>query len=141
MKNAQATAPQSISSDRRPVYDVLVVEDDGVMREQLALALTDEGFTVTTARDGREALDAVRQNSVSLVVLDLMLPVISGREVAQALKADPMLSEIPVVMVTAVTNVHLAPPGPVYLKPIHRDSFVRAVRLHLRRGPLRTGSA
>lgn len=103
------------------------------MREQLALALDDEGFSVATAEHGAEALRLLREAGVRLIVLDLMLPVMNGRELCHALKADPQLAEVPIVMITAVKNVHLAPPGPVYLKPIHRESFVRAVKLHMQR--------
>lgn len=129
----------SIVSDRESVpsverFDVLVVEDDRVMREQLALALADEGYSVTTAENGADALNTLRRVQVRLVVLDLMLPVMSGREVTQAIRTTPDLSDIPIVMITAVGNVHIAPPGPVYLKPIHRESFLRAVRLHIDRG-------
>jgi DNA-binding response OmpR family regulator len=114
--------------------DVLVVEDDRTMREQLALALTDEGYTVATAENGAQAWETLRRCEVRLMVLDLMLPVMSGRELTHVVRATPELADLPIVMITAVGNVHVAPPGPVYLKPIHRESFLRAVRLHIERG-------
>jgi CheY-like chemotaxis protein len=114
-------------------FDVLVVEDEPTMREQLALALQDEGYSVTTAANGAAALELLGDADVRLVVLDLMLPVMNGREFCRALREDARLSDLPVVMITAVKNVHMAPPGPVYLKPIHRESFLRAVKLHMQR--------
>lgn len=118
----------------RKQYDVLLVEDDRALREQLALALTDEGYTVATSENGAEALELLHQADVRLLVLDLMLPVMNGRELTRILQTDAQLASIPIVMITAVNNVHIAPPGPVYLKPLHRTSFLRAVELHIRRG-------
>lgn len=135
MPNVTYFARRPRHDQPKPRYDVLVVEDDVVMRDQLALALADEGYVVATAGDGAAALDLIRRADVGLVLLDLMLPVMSGRELSGVLRDTPELAEIPVVMVTAVNNVHVAPPGPVYLKPIRRDSLLRAVRLHLNRRP------
>lgn len=115
-------------------YDVLVVEDDPTLREQLAVALRDEGFAVATAADGLQALGTLRATAVRLVLLDLMLPTLSGRELAKVMRDDPELAEIPIVTITAVNNVHLAPEGPVYVKPVRREALVRAVRLHVARG-------
>jgi CheY-like chemotaxis protein len=130
---ALSVVPNRVPTQLPSRLDVLVVEDDAAMREQLALALTDDGFTVATATNGLEALDILRASQIRLIVLDLMLPVMSGRELTQVVRATPELAPIPIVMVTAVGNVHVAPPGPVYLKPIHRESFLRAVRLHIER--------
>jgi DNA-binding response OmpR family regulator len=114
-------------------FDVLVVEDDRALRDQLVLALTDEGFTVGTAGDGHEALRLLTTTQVELVVLDLMLPGMSGRELATQMRATPALADVPLLMITGVGNVDQAPPGPVYVKPLRRESFLRAVRLHLER--------
>jgi CheY-like chemotaxis protein len=125
------SSPELLASDS---FDVLVVEDDRALREQIALALRDEGLAVATAADGMEALATLRSSVVRLVVLDLMLPTLSGRELAKVMHEDPDLADVPIVTVTAVNNVHLAPPGPVYVKPVRRDALLRAVRLHLARG-------
>jgi DNA-binding response OmpR family regulator len=77
---------------------ILVVEDDATLRETLAEALEVEGFGVVTARDGRDALARFRSERPDLVLLDLMLPELSGIEVCRILRAE---SGVPIVMLTA----------------------------------------
>ena len=78
---------------------VLIVEDD----ESMAIALRDgfgfEGYEVRSARDGLEALNAVEEDRPDLVILDVMLPKISGLEVCQRLRADG--NDVPIIMLTA----------------------------------------
>jgi CheY-like chemotaxis protein len=82
---------------------ILIVDDDADIRETLCEVLQDEGYSVATARNGREALDALRQaEHVCLVLLDLMMPVMSGREFLQRQSAEPKLASIPVVVMSAV---------------------------------------
>ena len=80
---------------------VLVVEDEKDIRELLRFNLAREGYRVTTAATGEEALRLARGRLPDLIVLDLMLPGIDGREVCRALKKDPRTENIPIVMVTA----------------------------------------
>jgi len=80
---------------------ILVVDDEAHIRELIRFNLEKEGFTVIEAVDGSAALKAVRMERPDLVVLDLMLPVIDGLEVCQALKKDAEMSGIPVIMLTA----------------------------------------
>jgi DNA-binding response OmpR family regulator len=77
---------------------ILVVEDDGTLRETLAEALEGEGFRVSTAADGADALAAFRADRPDLVLLDLMLPELSGVEVTRIIRAE---SSVPIVMLTA----------------------------------------
>jgi DNA-binding response OmpR family regulator len=77
---------------------ILVVEDDATLRETLAEALEVEGFGVVTARDGRDALARFRSERPDLVLLDLMLPELSGIEVCRIIRAE---SGVPIVMLTA----------------------------------------
>jgi two-component system phosphate regulon response regulator PhoB len=80
---------------------ILIVEDEKDLQEVLAYNLRQAGHTAVVAGDGREALAAVANQVPDLVLLDLMLPDISGTEVCRVLKSDPSTREIPVVMVTA----------------------------------------
>jgi len=80
---------------------ILVVEDVPLGLAILRMRLEAEGFTVRTARDGVEALDQARECRPDLVVLDLMLPRISGERVCQELRADPRTADVPVVVVSA----------------------------------------
>jgi two-component system, OmpR family, phosphate regulon response regulator PhoB len=80
---------------------ILIVEDEKDLQEVLAYNLRQAGHTAVLASDGREALEAVESHAPDLVLLDLMLPDMSGTEVCRMLKSDPNTREIPVVMVTA----------------------------------------
>jgi DNA-binding response OmpR family regulator len=77
---------------------VLVVDDETTLRETLAEALEGEGYRVVTAADGREALEQFRSARPDMVLLDLMLPELSGVEVCRIIRAE---SGIPIVMLTA----------------------------------------
>jgi len=77
---------------------ILVVEDETTLRETLADALEVEGFRVSTAADGRAALTRFRADKPDLVLLDLMLPELSGIEVCRIIRAE---SGVPIVMLTA----------------------------------------
>jgi DNA-binding response OmpR family regulator len=77
---------------------IQVVEDDPTLRETLADALEVEGFRVVAAADGREALARFRSDKPDLILLDLMLPELSGIEVCRIIRAE---SGVPIVMLTA----------------------------------------
>jgi two-component system alkaline phosphatase synthesis response regulator PhoP len=80
---------------------ILAVDDEMHLRTLLRLNLQKAGYEVATAADGREALEAVKTRLPDLIVLDVMMPNVSGMEVLQALNADPLTSAIPVIMLTA----------------------------------------
>ena len=80
---------------------ILVVDDDPTVRRLLELQLDVEGHQVTTAADGRAALDSVEREAPDLLVLDVMMPELSGWDVLERLRADDRYSRLPVVLVTA----------------------------------------
>ena len=80
---------------------ILVVDDEPDIVALVAYHLARSGYRVSTASTGTEAIDAVREEQPALVVLDLMLPELSGFEVLERLRADRALSEVPVLMLTA----------------------------------------
>jgi len=80
---------------------ILIVDDEPTLRETLAEALDADGFRVLTAADGREALSRFREHQPDLVVLDLMLPELSGVEVCRIIRAE---SGVPIVMLTAKSS-------------------------------------
>jgi two-component system, OmpR family, phosphate regulon response regulator PhoB len=84
-----------------PVPRVLVVEDEPDIAALIAYQLTREGFRVETAGTGPEALQAVSRDIPDLVVLDRMLPGLSGDEVLQRLRAEAATSNLPVLVLTA----------------------------------------
>jgi CheY-like chemotaxis protein len=82
-------------------YSLLVVDDNEMNRDLLGRRLERQGYRVTMAVDGRQALEFINQESFDLVLLDIMLPVMNGYEVLEHLKADQTLSHIPVIITTA----------------------------------------
>lgn len=79
---------------------ILIAEDDRQLREMLALALADEGFTVTTAADGQQAVALALRHRPRLVILDWGLPVLTGAQVAAAVQAA-YGDDVPLLLVTA----------------------------------------
>nr|KGA06314.1 MAG: XRE family transcriptional regulator [actinobacterium acMicro-1] len=77
---------------------ILLVEDEASLSEPLAFLLQKEGYSVSIAEDGRRAVDLFTQGEFSLVLLDLMLPELSGVEVCRAIRAT---SQVPIIMLTA----------------------------------------
>ncbi|MEK7851665.1 MAG: HD domain-containing phosphohydrolase [Deltaproteobacteria bacterium] len=83
---------------------VLIVDDEENNRKLLALLLTDYDYVFDTARNGREALVKTKEFSPDLILLDIMMPEMSGYEVCKRIKGDPSTQHIPVVMVTALDD-------------------------------------
>lgn len=80
---------------------ILVVEDDGTLRELLKYNLQKEGYGVLVAKDGGEALDMYHKHQPHLVILDIMLPVMDGTQVCRIIRAK---SSTPIIMLTAKTE-------------------------------------
>ncbi len=80
---------------------ILVIDDEPDIRELVRFGLTQEGFSVETAATGQIGLDCVARRKPDLIVLDLMLPDISGTEVCRKLRAQSTTAQLPVVMLTA----------------------------------------
>ena len=78
--------------------NILLVEDEASLSEPLAFLLQKEGYSVTIAEDGRRAVDLFSQGEYSLVLLDLMLPELSGVEVCRTIRST---SHVPIIMLTA----------------------------------------
>ncbi|MFY9457443.1 MAG: response regulator [Candidatus Spechtbacterales bacterium] len=79
---------------------VLVVEDDQFLRDLIVKKLEEEGLKTSQAIDGEEGLRLIRENKPDIVLLDLILPGIDGFEVLKQAKADPAVSEIPIVILS-----------------------------------------
>lgn len=92
--------------DRRP--RVLIADDDPSIRRMLALSLEKEGYRTADACDGSEALEAMRAGRADIVLLDLMMPKVTGWEVLTERAAAPELGKIPVIVITAERGDGLA---------------------------------
>jgi CheY-like chemotaxis protein len=83
---------------------VLVVDDDPLVRDAMTLDLTMQGFKVTSAADGQEALDLMRVQRPSVVVLDLEMPGVDGWSFRERQLQDARLASVPVVVVSGYTD-------------------------------------
>jgi DNA-binding response OmpR family regulator len=80
---------------------ILLVEDDNLLHKLYEGALTDEGFDVVVASDGKTGLDLLKSKSFDLILLDIMLPGgVNGFDVLEVLKKDEALKKIPVIVLT-----------------------------------------
>lgn len=80
---------------------VLVVDDEPALLRLMEFVLAKQGHILLTATNGEEALEMVRAHRPDLVVLDIMMPRLDGLDVARVLRADPALTTIPIVMLSA----------------------------------------
>ena len=119
---------------------VLLVEDDPSIREVATLGLTNAGFRVTTASDGREALVQFRNAPFDLVVLDVMLPALDGLEVCREIRRE---SGVPIVILSAKSDtvdvvVGLELGADDYVtKPFEMPELVARARAAIRRAASR----
>jgi two-component system response regulator MprA len=118
----------------RPKTTILVVEDDPELRGLYRTALALEGYAVTTAEDGIAALHQIEASAPSLVVLDLALPRLGGRDVGREMAAHVETAGIPIVVVTGdAGNLNPEDVACVLRKPIDLNDLLEAVRRCLRR--------
>ncbi|MEM1360183.1 MAG: phosphate regulon transcriptional regulator PhoB [Pseudomonadota bacterium] len=122
-----------------PQPTVLIVEDEPAQREVLAYNLKAEGFRVTKAEDGEEALISVKEDTPDLIVLDWMLPSVSGIEICRQLKTRSETRGLPIIMLSArseeVDRVRGLETGAddYVIKPYSVVELMARVRLQLRR--------
>jgi two-component system response regulator RegX3 len=133
-----------IPSARAEPARILVVEDETALADSIAYHLSREGYEVLTAENGEKALELFRGESPSIVVLDLMLPKLSGLDVCRAMRAE---SQVPIVILTAkdseadkVAGLELGADDYV-TKPFSVRELVSRLRAHLRRAEMSAPSA
>jgi two-component system, OmpR family, alkaline phosphatase synthesis response regulator PhoP len=130
----------------KPVAEtrILVVDDDQQNVELLEAYLVDAGYQVLRALDGASALKQVAQGKPDLILLDIMMPDISGYEVCRKVKKDPKTAAIPVLMVTALGALRDIEKGiesgtdDFLTKPINRLELLARVRSLMRVRHLQT---
>ena len=93
------------SADEPAKKTVLVVEDDEAVSSLLVALLEDRGYAAVPAMDGRSAIELARKLAPHLITLDLALPGTDGHEVLENLKANPQTRDIPVVVISAFTQI------------------------------------
>jgi CheY-like chemotaxis protein len=127
--STRARFPSESASTQRGT--VLVIDDDADARELIRRLLTREGYLVQTACDGTEGLRLAKQLKPCAITLDVLMPTMDGWSVLTALKGDPSLTGIPVVMVTITSDRTLAyalGATDFLTKPIERDRLLSVLR-------------
>ncbi len=112
---------------------ILVVEDDLDLREAICEALEHAGHRAIAAREGQEALHSLRADrSIRVVLLDLMMPVMSGCEFRTAQLSDPTLAGIPVIVMTAAADLGRSPidAAMILTKPLTLARVLAAITTH-----------
>ncbi|MEM9135785.1 MAG: response regulator transcription factor [Cyanobacteria bacterium P01_F01_bin.42] len=118
-------------------HQILLVEDDAKLAQFVKLELTQEGYDVTLAEDGMSGLTAARESSPDLVVLDWMLPGMTGIEVCRRLRSTG--DKVPVILMTAKDEISDRVSGldagadDYVVKPFSIEELLARVRAHLRR--------
>ena len=110
---------------------MLIVEDDSDLREMMAQLLTLEGFQSAAVANGREALRYLSAGDTpNVILLDLMMPVMDGWEFRRVQQADPVLSRVPTIVMTAVVQAKMEDLKPTALlkKPLDFDRLLQLVR-------------
>jgi len=122
---------------------ILIVEDEASFSEALAFLLGKEGFECLVAEDGRKALDLFAKEGADLILLDLMIPVVSGVEVCRTIRTT---SQVPIIMLTAkdaeidkVVGLELGADDYV-TKPYSSRELIARIKAVLRRGNSDDGS-
>jgi two-component system, OmpR family, alkaline phosphatase synthesis response regulator PhoP len=95
----------TIHNEAQTVPTILVVDDNVQNLELIQAYLEELEVNTVAAYDGQEAMDCVRKQSPDLILLDVMMPKMSGFEVCKRLKKDPKTSDIPIIMVTALNEL------------------------------------
>jgi two-component system, OmpR family, alkaline phosphatase synthesis response regulator PhoP len=122
-------------------HKILIADDEPNILISLEYLMQREGFTVSLARDGQQALDAILRDPPDLVLLDVMMPLKTGLEVCQAVRADPRLNSVRILMLTAKGRDTDAAKGlalgaDAYVtKPFSTKDLVARVRVLLQEAP------
>jgi hypothetical protein len=136
---AAPVAPAEAEPAAPGMGTVLVIDDEPAVRDLMQRFLSREGFRVVTAAGGEEGLRLARELRPDAITLDVMMPGLDGWAVLTALKADPSVADIPVIMLTIVDDKNLgyALGASDYLtKPIERERLVTVLAKHRRDRPV-----
>jgi signal transduction histidine kinase/CheY-like chemotaxis protein len=135
LASAVAETPARDSEPTGAAGSVLVIDDDPVIQDLMGSFLHKEGYRVTMAAGGEEGLRRARELRPDVITLDVAMPTMDGWSVLSALKSDPQLADIPVIMLTMVDNKTMgyALGAAEYMtKPINRERLITVIRKYSR---------
>ncbi|RFZ82132.1 response regulator [Mucilaginibacter terrenus] len=116
---------------------ILAVDDDNDILEVLQFILEDSGYEVETLSDGRKLMDVIREKHPDLILLDIMLGNMDGRELCKTLKQSIEMNDIPVILISASHNI-AAPlnqdgaPNDFIAKPFDINHLLNKIKTHLK---------
>ncbi len=111
-------------------HKILIVDDEDDIIVFLETLFTKEGYEVVTARNGAEAIEAVKKHKPDLVTLDLQMPKNTGTDFFRKMRREKEYENIPIIVISGLPGRHLALPQPtaVFEKPINPDELIETVR-------------
>jgi DNA-binding response OmpR family regulator len=134
MKNEPQAAKEKLQANSTRGKKILIADDDDFMRFAIGHRLKEEGFQILTANDGGEAMDYLKKEKPDLIILDLMMPYVSGPEFLHQMNAryEPEM-RAPVIIISAIDKLELIEGGyklegyQFIRKPFTLDDLVHAV--------------
>lgn len=106
---------------------ILVIDDEQSIRTLMAAILEDEGHVVTQAADGYQGLEALKHEIPDIVILDIMMPGIDGRETFRRIREQPHLQHVPVIMVSAGGAYAPESVNAFMRKPFNLNDFLKTL--------------
>jgi CheY-like chemotaxis protein len=108
---------------------VLIVDDEVEIVELVSMVLEDEDLALLAAYDGQQALEIARQERPDLVLSDVMMPRLDGRELCRSLRADPEMRDVVIILMTAASRIDTSgcDPDETIGKPFDISSFARTI--------------
>lgn len=111
-----------------PAPIALVVDDEDYVAKMLAIALDSEGYTVHCAYNGRDGFERSQTLAMDIVVVDIMMPHMSGEELTEALRAAPPTRDVPILLISAGARPRKQWPNVVFMpKPFDLDQLIDTV--------------
>jgi CheY-like chemotaxis protein len=125
-------APVKTRSQSGGAAPVMIVEDDHDLRNAMAELLRADGYDLVLAKNGLEALESLREHTPSLLLIDLLMPIMNGVELIERLRSDPAWRDLPVVVMTAANDRIVGVDVeslkvPVLRKPVDLETLARVL--------------
>ena len=120
--------------------NVFLIDDDPFILDMYTLKFKEHGFGVDSARNGKEALDYLKDSQPNLILMDIDMPVMDGYQTCELIKSHPHFKKIPIVMLTSKDTLFDRARGKLVgaeqnlIKPFNKRSLIKAVITNVRRG-------